>query len=156
MNLHNISWQFKTIGQNNQGFKSYNCYDKYIMMSCLSLCVSRKMITSYPPKLRRREARRPLGLDGHGIGWLWPSDQGLTSTRYPTRTFFLLLKPDPNYFSKFPSLGFFLAGYVAAGRFKSSNNNPQILLFSSRLDMKSSVSKEKCLKYKKWIQGKLG
>ena len=73
-------------------------------------------------------------------------DQGLTSTRYPTR---------PN-FSKFPSIGFFPAGYFPAGRFKSSNNNPQILLFSSPLDMKSSVSKVKCLRYKKWIQEKSG
>ena len=57
----------------------------------------------------------------------------------PTRTFFLLPEPDPNYFSKFPSLGFFPAGCFPAGRFKSFNNNPQILLFSSRSDTKSSV-----------------
>ena len=65
--------------------------------------------------------------------------------RDPTRTFFLLPEPDPNYFSKFPSLGFF-----PAGRSKSFNNNPQILLFCSRPDMKSSVSIVKCLRYKKW------
>ena len=74
----------------------------------------------------------------------------------PTRTFFLLPEPDPNYFSKFPSLGFFPAGCFPAGRFKSFNNNPQILFFSSRPDTKSSVSKLKCLRYKKWIQGKSG
>ena len=78
------------------------------------------------------------------------------STRYPTRTSVLLPELDLNYFSKFPSLGFFPAGYFPAGCFISSNNNPQILLFSSRPDMKSSVSKVKCFRYKKWIQGKSG
>ena len=61
----------------------------------------------------------------------------------PTRTFFLLPEPDPNYFLKFPSLGFFSASCFPAGRFNSFNNNPQILLFFSR-------------RYKKWIQGKSG
>ena len=74
----------------------------------------------------------------------------------PDPNFFLLPEPDPNYFSKFPSLGFFPAGCFPAGRFKSFNKNPQILFFSSRLDTKSSVSKLKCLRYKKWIQGKSG
>ena len=74
----------------------------------------------------------------------------------PTRTFFLLPEPDPNYFSTSPSIGFFPAGCFPAGRFKSFNNNPQIQFFSSRPDTKSSVSKLKCLRYKKWIQGKSG
>ena len=95
------------------------------------------------------------------IGWYFPwkklalriLGQGLTSTRYPTRPelFFLLTEPDSTYFSKFPSLGFF-----PAGRFKSFSINPQILLYSSRPDTNSSVSKSKCLRYKKWIQGKSG
>ena len=63
---------------------------------------------------------------------------------------------DPNYFSQFRSLGFLPAGYFPPGRFKSSNYNPQILLFTSRPDTKSSVSKVKCFRYKKWIQGKSG
>ena len=35
-------------------------------------------------------------------------NQALTSIRYPTRPelFFLLPEPNPNYFLKFPSLGF--------------------------------------------------
>ena len=75
----------------------------------------------------------------------------------PTRTYFLLPEPDLNYFSKFPSLGFSPASCVPACCFKSCNKNPQILLFfSSRPDTKSSVSKFKCLRYKKWIQGKSG
>ena len=72
----------------------------------------------------------------------------------PTRTFVLLPEPDPNYFSKSPSIGFFSTSCFPAGRFKSFNNNPQILLFSSRPDTKSSVSRLKCLRYKKWTQGK--
>ena len=52
-------------------------------------------------------------------------EQALTSTRYPTRPeLFLLSKPDPNYISKFLSLGFFPPGCFQAGRFKSLNNNP--------------------------------
>ena len=43
------------------------------------------------------------------------SEQGLTSTRYPTRTFFLQPEPDPNCFSKFPSLGFFPASCIPTG-----------------------------------------
>ena len=66
----------------------------------------------------------------------------------PTRTLFWVIEPDPN-FSKFLSFALFPAGYFPAGRFKSSNNNPQILLFSCGLDMKSSVSKVKCIRYKK-------
>ena len=81
-------------------------------------------------------------------------EQGLTSTRYPTWPFFLLPKPDPNYFSKFPCLGFFPAGCFPVGHIKSFNNNARILLFSSGPETKSSVSKLKCLRYKKWIQGK--
>ena len=46
--------------------------------------------------------------------------QGLMSTRYPTWTSVLLPELDPNYFSQFPSLGFFPAGYFPAGRFKSN------------------------------------
>ena len=63
----------------------------------------------------------------------------------PDPNFFLLPEPDPNYFSKFPSLGFFPVSCFPVGCFKSFNNGPQILLFSSRPDMKSSVSKSKCL-----------
>ena len=39
--------------------------DIYIMMQCLCVCLSRKMIT-FPSRAerRRREARRPLGLTG--------------------------------------------------------------------------------------------
>ena len=53
----------------------------------------------------------------------------------PTRTLILLPEPDPNYFSNFPSLGFFLAGCLPAGRFKSFNNDPPILLDSSCLNI---------------------
>ena len=74
----------------------------------------------------------------------------------PDPNLFLLPEPDPNYFSKSPSFGFFSASCFPAGRFKYFNNNPQILLFSSRPDTKSSVSKLKCHRYKKWIQGKSG
>ena len=63
----------------------------------------------------------------------------------PTRTFFLLPEPDPNYFSKFPSIGFFPVSCFPVGCFKSFRNGPQILLFSSCPDMKSSYSKSKCL-----------
>ena len=40
--------------------------DMYIMMKCLSVCVSRKIIT-FPSRAesRRREARCPLGFAGH-------------------------------------------------------------------------------------------
>ena len=57
----------------------------------------------------------------------------------PDPNFFLLPEPDPKYFLKFPSLVFSPVGCFPAGRFKSFNNNPQILLFSSRSDTKSSV-----------------
>ena len=39
--------------------------DIYIMMKCVFVCVSRKMITfPFQAERRRREARRPLGLAG--------------------------------------------------------------------------------------------
>ena len=62
--------------------------------------------------------------------YLFRSDAGLDEYPLPdpTRTFFLLPKPDPNYFSKFLSLGFSPASCFRAGFFKSFNNNPQILL----------------------------
>jgi len=53
----------------------------------------------------------------------------------------MLPEPDPNYFSKFLSLGFFPVSCFPANCFKSFNNSPQILLFSSHPDMKSSDSK---------------
>ena len=79
------------------------------------------------------------------IGWYFPwkklalriLGQGLTSPRYPTRPelFFFLPEPDPNYFSKFPSLGFFPVSCFPANCFKSFDNGPQILLFSSLPDI---------------------
>ena len=47
----------------------------------------------------------------------------------PTRTFFLLPELHPNYFSKFPSSGFFPVSCFPADCFKSFNKSPQILLF---------------------------
>ena len=45
--------------------------DIYIMMKCLSVCASRKIITShFRAERRRREVSSLLGL----AGWLWRSD----------------------------------------------------------------------------------
>ena len=51
----------------------------------------------------------------------------------PDPNFFCYPNTDPNYFSKFPSLGFSQAGSFPAGCFKSFNNNPQILMFLANL-----------------------
>ena len=82
------------------------------------------------------------------------NDQALTITRFPTRPkLFLLPEPDPNSFSKFPRVFPMLLQIfqqLFPGYFKSFNNYPQILLFSSPPDMKFSVSNVKCLWYKKF------
>ena len=59
-------------------FPFHNCYgfdgdDKYIMMQCLCVCLSQKIITShFQAERRRREVSGPLGL--LAVGRLWPSD----------------------------------------------------------------------------------
>ena len=75
-------------------------------------------------------------------------------------------RPDPNFFFATrtrPELFFNISEYrVFPSRVFPSRllqtfyNHPQILLFSSRPDTKSSVPKSKCLRYKRWIQGKSG
>ena len=64
----------------------------------------------------------------------------------PTRTFFLLhTRTRPELFFKIFELGLFPLSCFPADCFKSVNNKLQILSFSSRPDMNSSVSKSKCL-----------
>ena len=89
------------------------------------------------------------------LSCLWlPNSQALTSTRYPTRPeLFFTTRTWPQIFSEFRV---FPSRLFPAGRFKSFNNNPRILIFISQPEMKSSVSKVKCRRYKKWIQGKSG
>ena len=74
----------------------------------------------------------------------------------PNPNFYFATRTQPEQFLKSSEFRVFPTGYFPAGCFKSFYNNPQILLFSSRSDTKSSVHKLKCLKYKKCTQGKSG
>ena len=84
-------------------------------------------------------------------------NQALTSTRYPTRPelFFCYLNPTQTIFQNLWVKG--IPSWLFPSRpLQTFYNHPQILLFSSRPDTKSSVPKSKCLRYKRWIQGKSG
>ena len=83
--------------------------------------------------------------------------QGLTSTRYPTRPeLFFATRTRPELFFKISEFRVFPSRLFPSRPLQTFYNHPPILLFSSRPDTKSSVPKSKCLRYKRWIQGKSG
>ena len=63
----------------------------------------------------------------------------------PDPNFFFATRTRPELFFKIFELGLFPLSCVPADCFKSFNNKLQILSFSSRPDMNSSVCKSKCL-----------
>ena len=80
--------------------------------------------------------------------------------------FYIYFRPDPNFifatrtlpelFFKIFEFRVFPSRLFPSRLLQTIYNHPQILLFSSRPDTKSSVPKSKCLRYKRWIQGKSG
>ena len=81
--------------------------------------------------------------------------QALTSTRYPTwPELFFATRTWPELFFKISEFRVFSSSLFPSRPLQTFYNHPQILLFSSRPNTKSSVPKLKCLRYKRWIQGK--
>ena len=84
-------------------------------------------------------------------------DQALTSTRYPTwPELFFATRTRPELFFKISEFMVFPSRQFPSSSLQTFYNHPQIMLFSSHPDTKSSVPKLKCLRYKRWIQGKSG
>ena len=72
------------------------------------------------------------------------SGTGLEEYPLPDPNFFFATRTWPELFFKIFELGLFPLSCFPADCFKSFNNKLQILSFSSRPDMNSSVSKSKC------------